>query len=242
VKHRHAVEFPVGDAPAGVVPAAAHAVTPDGKPPNRNAVVENGADARTTRSSPAGRTNIFGNLREFRLRAGPRMGHRQSRSSRCVGMTSAVPDTDSPAPDDVLCLAESFDTAATPATAATDTPLADTRDCSSGLGETLAETSSRTPSTGIAEPRKGGDLRLRSLDQCLHRPQTEGGPRELRLLLRIKPRKEGANFFSRRFLRSLSTRRGDLHRAFLLITQSIPTNGLPSNEPAHSEPARRDQP
>ena len=173
------MELPGGDARADVVHGRARVVTPDGRPTNKNVAVENVAAARTTRSSPAGRTHNLGNLPEFRLRAGPRTRDRQPRLPiRRAGIPAAAVDTDSSAPDDVLCLADSLDTPAMHATAASDTPLARTRDYSSGLGEIPAETSSRIPSAGTAGHHTAGCLPPRILDQHLPRTQTEAGPRE----------------------------------------------------------------
>jgi hypothetical protein len=47
-------------------------------------------------------------------------------------------------------LRDSLDTDATLANAASDTPLADTRNYSNGLERTTAKTNTRSPSTGIA--------------------------------------------------------------------------------------------
>ena len=173
------MELPGGDARAGVVHGRAHVVTPDGRPASRNVAAENAAGARITRSSPAGRTHNLGNLPEFRLRAGPRTGDRQPRLPlRRAGIPAAAVDTDSSALDDVLCPADSLDTPAMHATAASDTPLARTRDYSNGLGEIPAETSSRIPSAGTAGHHTADCLPPRILDQHLLRTQTEGGPRE----------------------------------------------------------------
>lgn len=198
----------------------ARAVKPDGKPPNRNAVRENAAAGRTSHSTLAYRMHNFQNLPEFLLRAGPRAvdRHRTRHPSGAADIPAASLDSDSSAPVDGLDLQESLDTAARHATVATGTPPAGTPNYSSGLEDALVETTSRSPLIDTAEPQNTENTGTRSLDQQRRSAQTEEGPWAL-VTHRIKSREEGANFFPRRFPRSLSSHQGDLHRVLLITIQ-----------------------
>ena len=240
-------EFPGNDAHEAAVRGQSRDVKPDGKTTNRNTDPANVLEAQTTRNNPDGCTNIFEFPAEFRLRAGPRkarsirpwqprrqMQRRESsphwrywrqetRFSKIVS-SAAAGDASYTVPGGVPSPADSLDTDAMHTSAANDTPLADTPDCSTALARRMAKTSTRSPSAGTAAGHEAQHAQ-RGLDQTPRPTQTEESPRETLLLSQDQPRDEGINFCPRRFLRSLTIRRGELHSTvqFKLHPKPTPT-------------------
>jgi hypothetical protein len=225
--NRYAAEGRDDDGTAGDAPADARDVTPDGKPSNKNAVAENAPGEQTTHSTPVGRTDNSQILPDFSLRAGPRASIPFPRMTpqppRRAGIPVAAGGIDGSAPDDVPAPAQSHDTVVTLANVAIDAPLADTTGYSSVPADNLAETASRTLSTGT-DARTADRRRLaNNLDLTKRSPQTEEGPREL---LTRTDQASGRSCYSflRRFLCSLSMRRCQHEPALPSSKQNMKTD------------------